>query len=283
MFQLGCQVVMAYWALKLTGIAGCDFATSDILSYLAYALLGLNLIALITIRCSAKFPRCFFFTVFFLDLVLAAGIIAINATKGYSACAPAKVFYHFSIIESAIKICLCFAIFFMRLAWGQRYTNSPGNLVWPPLFLSFQWSSLFAVYMQIIGIATAVTSILTFVINLSTIIKTSTSTRKLVTFGWIFGIALLLILEGLAIFKYLTAGNVNEYTDVQAKSTLAVFIGVNLIDILFWMWGMKSLDYEKGDQVREDLFVGKEDFSTSHNQQIEKSVIVESNFGTIKK
>ena len=61
------------------------------------------------------------------------------------------------------------------------------------------------------------------------------------------------------------------------------FIGVNLIDILFWMWGMKSLDYEKGDQVREDLFVGKEDFSTSHNQQIEKSVIVESNFGTIKK
>jgi hypothetical protein len=38
--------------------------------------------------------------------------------------------------------------------------------------------------------------------------------------------------------------------DIYAKKTLFVFIGVNALDILFWIWGMKTLDYEKGDNIR---------------------------------
>lgn len=196
---------------------------------------------------------------------MAAAVIALNAIKGYETCAAGKVFYHFSIIEAGIAIVISFVILCMRLGWGQRYSNSPGNLVWPPLFLPFQWTSSFRVYMQIIGIVMAVVSVMTFITNLSTFAKTSTATRKIVTFGWIFGLILLLLMEGLAVFKYLTAGDVTEYEDAHAKKTLAVFIGVNALDILFWLWGMKTLDYEKGDQVREDLFGGKEDISANNN------------------
>ena len=268
MFQLGCQVIIAYWALQVNGIVGCQFSIPKIAIYFAYALASLNLVGLFAIRCSTNFPRCSFFVVFILDVLLAGAILTINAMNGYESCAASKVLYQFSIIEPSIALLVCLVIFLMRLAWGQRYTNSPGNLVWPILFLPYQWSSSFSTYMQIIGIGTAVVSLVSLCINLSTMIKTSTSTRKLVMVGWIFGILILLILEGLGVYKYLNAGNVTEYVDAHAKATLAVFIGVNLIDVLFWLWGTKSLDYEKGDQVREDLFVGKQDVAFTNSQHI---------------
>lgn len=207
MFQLGCQLIIAYWTLKSDGIQGCEFTIPNITSYIAYALAAINLISVIGIRCSNKFPRCFFFVTFILDLIMIITVIAINAAKGYDPCAAGKVFYHFSIIESGIAIVISFVILVMRLGWGQRYSNSPGNLVWPPLFLPFEWSPSFRVYMQIIGIVTAVVSVITFFSSLSTLAKTSTTTRKIVTFGWVFGLVLLLLMEGLAIFKYLTAGD----------------------------------------------------------------------------
>jgi len=104
--------------------------------------------------------------------------------------------------------------------------------------------------MQIIGIVTAIISVVTFIANLSSLFNTSTSTRKFVTFAWVFGIVVFLLLEGLAIFKYVTSSHLNEYIDIYAKKTLAVFIGVKALDILFWIWGMKTLDYEKGDHIR---------------------------------
>lgn len=288
MLQLGCQLILAYWALRNDGIQGCQFSIPGITSYIAYALAIINLIAVIAIRCSAGFPRCLFFAVFTIDLLAAIAIIAINAVKGFGNCAASKTFYHFSIIESGITIFVCFVVLFMRLAWSQRYSNSPGNLVWPAMFLPFYWTDNFRIYMQIIGIVTAIISVVTFLVNLSTLLKTSTSTRKIVTFGWIFGLILLFLLQALAAYKYLAAGNsLTDYEDVHAKKTLAVFIAVNAIDILFWLWGMKTLDYQKGDHVRDSLFFGKDDFTRTSNinnlQPVDKSIVVPTNIGTINR
>lgn len=98
MFQLGCQIILAYWALRIDGVTDCDFNTANITSYIAYGLAGLNIISVIAVRCSDKFPRCFFFIVFILDLLMALGIISLNGLNGYSRCAASKAFYHFSII-----------------------------------------------------------------------------------------------------------------------------------------------------------------------------------------
>ena len=98
MLQLGLQLILAYWALRSEGINGCDFDTANLTSYLAYALAGINLIAVVIIRCTMGFPRALFFAVFIIDLLLALGIIAINAIKGFSSCAASKTFYHFAII-----------------------------------------------------------------------------------------------------------------------------------------------------------------------------------------
>lgn len=34
---------------------------------------------------------------------------------------------------------------------------------------------------------------------------------------------------------------------------LECFILVNLIDLIFWLYGYQSLDYENGDSVRDEL------------------------------
>jgi hypothetical protein len=162
------------------------------------------------------------------------------------------------MIESGNAIIISFVILLMRLAWGQRYTNAPGNITWPLLFLVYQWSSKFFAYMLIIGIGTALVCVLTLFLHLFTFIKTSTSTKRVLTIGWGFCIGVLLALEGLAVVIYLISGNVSEYIDVYAKITLTVFIVVNILDVLFWIWGMKTLDHEKGDQVRDTLFGGIE-------------------------
>jgi len=171
----------------------------------------------------------------------------------------------------------------MRLAWEQRYTNAPGNIVWPPLFLAYHWSSTFNVPMLIIGIVTAIVSVITLFLHLSTLVKTSTLTRKLLIGGWIFGIIALIVLEVLAIIVYLTNQSSSEYIDIHAKKTLAIFIAVNALDILFWIWGFKTLDYEKGDQVRDELFKGRNDPNDRYTNRMtnDQSVIVSHDIGTL--
>lgn len=169
----------------------------------------------------------------------------------------------------------------MRLAWGQRYTNAPGNVAWPILFLMYQWGSRFNIFMLIIGIGTAFVSVMTLLVHLFTFFKTSTSTIRALKIGWGIGLAILIALEILAIIIYVTAQGLTNFVDVHAKRTLGIFIIVNALDILFWLWGMKTLDYEKGDEVRDNLFTGKDQNYRSSRIVNDQSVLVTHNIGTI--
>lgn len=206
MLQLGGQLILGYWATRFGGVEGCDNTIVNIISYMAYALAGINLIAVIYVRCAAKFPRVFFFLIFILDLGIAAAVIGVMASKGTFNCAANKVYYQFSIIQPIVAIVVCFVILIMRLGWGQRYTNSPGNIVWGPLFLINEWTSGFKLTMLIIGIGACVVSVMILLSNLLNLFKTSTSTRKVGLAAWGFGILILILLEILALVRYFTAG-----------------------------------------------------------------------------
>lgn len=282
MFQLGGQLTLAYWASRYEGISGCDYSTPDIVSYLAYALVALNLVSLIFVRCNSKFPRGYFFLVFGLDLLLVVGIALLQLIRNPTNCASNRLYYQFTVIECVIAIVLAVVILVMRLAWEQRYTNAPGNLVWPVLFLIFHWSPKFKLVMLIIGFATLAVSLTTLILHLTTLSKTSTTSRRVIIVGWVLGIIVLVALQVLAIIVYLTSGAVTEYIDVQAKKTLAVFIAVNALDILFWLWGLRALDYEKGDQIRDDLFHGAHDLPAPSDRYNDRSTVVSNNIGTVR-
>jgi len=247
MLQLSLQLISGYWASRHQGVGACEYSVPALTSYVAYGLAGLNLVALFSIRCSKKFPKILFFIIFILDFLIALAIIALQFFKGISGCATTKVYQEFSLIEALATIIICILILAARLAYGQRYTNAPGNIVFPLMFLVYNWGPNFRIIMLIIGIGTAFVCALSFLLHLFTCVKTSTSNIKALTTGWIISIIVLVGLEILAIVKYLTAGEITDFADVQAKKTLAIFIAVNAVDILFWLWGMKTLDYEKGD------------------------------------
>lgn len=112
--------------------------------------------------------------------------------------------------------------------------------------------------MMIIGIVAGVISLLTFFVNLVTCSGPTTKTKKLLVGVWILCLILMIGCEIYAVITYLTVGEVTEFKDVQAKKTLAVFIVVNLLDLLFWIWGFSTLNYENGDPVRGQLFEPEE-------------------------
>lgn len=54
MFQLGGQVALAYWAVRYHEYSNsaCGHLYLNIASYLAYAMVGINFLALLVVRCS---------------------------------------------------------------------------------------------------------------------------------------------------------------------------------------------------------------------------------------
>ena len=48
---------------------------------------------------------------------------------------------------------------------------------------------------------------------------------------------------------YLIHYNSTEYIDVYAIKTLTIFIAVNILDLLFWSWGIKKLSNETGKEA----------------------------------
>lgn len=52
---------------------------------------------------------------------------------------------------------------------------------------------------------------------------------------------------------YLTGSNANEFNDVVAKKLAQTYLPINIIDALFWTWGILTLKYTSGDVVRDNI------------------------------
>ena len=259
MFHLGLQLAAAYWANVYDGMSSCKHQYVDLISYFAYALVGLNLISLIIVRCASKFPRVYFFLTYFLDLLLIGGTITLSVVgyHQYRNCSSNYVIFSFSAIEALIAVVISLLIICCNLSWGQRYSNSPGNIVWAILFLHKVWPGNYYLPLLIIGIAYAAISLSSLFVNFMTCNSLSSMTKKIVYGQWIFSILVMIAAEiYAAIFYFTQAKAPTDFIEDQARKLLAVFIIVNIIDLLFWIWGMKTLAYENGDRVRDDLFAG---------------------------
>ena len=110
--------------------------------------------------------------------------------------------------------------------------------------------------MLIIGILCLIISLTSFLVNLFAAFQgTTTTMKKIIVVQWIFALLLMVANEVMAIIDYLAnTGNDNEsYHQILGKTLLAIFIPVNILDILFWLWGLLTLTYENGDKIRDAL------------------------------
>lgn len=195
--------------------------------------------------------------VYLLDLIICGAFIAqyfVLMENSATKCAADRVVSEFTAIEAIIFVVISFMILCGRLGWAQRYTNSPGNLVWAPLMLAYSWNNPFPTPLIIIGVIQALISLASFFFNIITCGGPTTKTKKVLIAVWIISLLLMIGCEVYAVLFYLGLKEMTAYKDIQAKKTLAIFIVVNFFDLLFWVWGLKSLSYENGDPVRGKLY-----------------------------
>ncbi len=106
---------------------------------------------MIVTRFSDDFPRVFFFISFVINIILAAIIIILSiiGMAEYNSCANNRILYRFAAVEGIISVVLAIMIVTFPFYWIQRYSNTPGNLVWVILFFGFPWAQAFRTSMYV--------------------------------------------------------------------------------------------------------------------------------------
>ena len=152
-----------------------------------------------------------FFFILCLATIAVIAIFIIKNFKQAQNCGLKSVVYWYFLGQSALTVLQVFNIFIFPLLWIQRYTNSPGNLVWAGIFLlSYNhWKTKnISLFLLIIPGIAVIISLITFLVNLFFGCKGITTTgKKVILFAWIFDLILMLVNQGLSIKAYLIGKN----------------------------------------------------------------------------
>jgi hypothetical protein len=138
--------------------------------------------------------------------------------------------------------------------WALRYTNAPGNLTWPFLFFGYAWTSAFKGSYITVGLFTLLLSFATFIVNILPFRGgLTTGKKKIIHFEWIGALVVMAICEVIVFATFLAGANTTDFYDGVAKKLAQTYLPINIIDALFWVWGLMTLKYTSGDVVRDNI------------------------------
>jgi hypothetical protein len=188
-----------------------------------------SLLALITVKCSHTHPKLGFAVLFILDLA-AVVAIAVFSLKGLiekgENCSLTSILYPFYLGATVLYTLAVLAVLFLPLLWVQRFTNSPGNLVWPVLFfyVAVFWSQPYRWTLVGVGLGTLAVSLLTFVVNVVAGCKgISTTMKSFIKCAWITDLLLMLAAEGVIAWLYVFSRNNNQFSDFSGNQAKTLF------------------------------------------------------------
>ena len=169
-------------------------------------------------------------------------------------CANNRVLHRFGGFYSLMTLAFAVMSLFGQFEWAQRYTNAPGNIVWALLFLGVDWTVAFNGSFKAIGFLNLAISLATLFIHMVPLYKGITSTsRKIIKIAWVLCLLIMIGCEILCLITYLGNTQKNAFNDFIAKKLAQTFLVINLIDGLFWIWGLLSLQSAGGDTVRDNI------------------------------
>ena len=106
-------------------------------------------------------------------------------------------------------------ILFGPFFWVQRYTNSPGNIVWIFMFFGFGWNSAYNTMMIFIGVLALLVSVASIAINaFAATTGITSSVKRAITVTWTAGMVVMLINEVLAIATYMQNSKYQGFSDL---------------------------------------------------------------------
>ena len=65
--------------------------------------------------------------------------------------------------------------------------------------------------------------------------------KKFIVFSWIFALIFMIVGEALGVVVYLQSTKNDIFIDNVALKLLQIFISVNVLDFIFWLWGYLTL------------------------------------------
>lgn len=99
--------------------------------------------------------------------------------------------------------------------WAQRYTNSPGNVVWVFMFFGFGWNSAYGTMMIFIGIIALLVSLSSIIVNvIASFTGITSGVKKAITVTWVGAMVAMLINEVLAIATYMQNSKYSSFIDL---------------------------------------------------------------------
>ena len=164
------------------------------------------------------------------------------------------MFYIYYLTNIPLYMILSVMILFLPFYWVQRVTNSPGSAVWPFLFFIYCHHTKYRVLLEVIGLISLITNILTWSSNgLALLNGVTTAMKKIIIVAFFIGLAFTGINEILAIVAAYGVHPGKNYDKIFVKSMLQTYTFINGIDLVFWILGMMSLNHENGDVIRDEL------------------------------
>ena len=279
--QLGIQIFVASYISKVDHIS-CSSTFLTICLPISYILILFNILGILILRCRDAFSRTPFFVALAIDFILAGIVLVMGfAEIGESnSCANNKILHRFGGFEALICLLICGVIMKSpSFEMSQRYTNTPGNAVWIFLFFGFSWTSSFSGGNIAIGVFNLLISLSSLIINIIPLIMgITTRIKKMLLIQWLGSLGLMLICEIIAIGIYLGNSDLSGFEDIVAKKLLQTYLPVNVIDGLFWIYGLLTLAYANGDKIR-DMLINENEREDLKEEQEEDN---EYNMGTIK-
>ena len=149
-------------------------------------------------KCSDQHPKVGFLILFIIDLGLMGTIGTLSAldfNKSYG-CAMTNPIYKYYIVAITFTLVVIFMTLFFPFHWIQRYSNSPGNLVWPfVMVVDWPWRGNLTYVIMILMLLSVGASLFTFIANWFAMWKGITVfVKKLVVVCWFGGWLLVILL-----------------------------------------------------------------------------------------
>ena len=253
-FQLGLCLMFTFLVDRFFNVT-CAQSSFQIINIMGISMAIISLGAIVWQIFKKYHQKLFFIVVFSINILLGTIIIIFSAASYHqSATCPTKTFlYIYYLTNIPMYFIQALMILFMPFFWVQRFTNSPGSAVWPFLFFIFASQTSHVVIMVLIGLLSLISNVLTWSTNgLALLNGVSTTLKKILWVTVIISLVFTVICEIMALFIVFTVPTV-DFKHTLVKSMLESFLLVNFVDLVFWFFGMMSLNYENGDVVRDGL------------------------------
>jgi hypothetical protein len=214
--QLGIALLASIIIVRFYSV-NCSASFYQVILIGSILLLAISIISNVCFRCREGFGKTFFFVLMAFCLIVAA-VMLVLAFAGYgqaNVCASNRVTYRFIVIQVITSIVLGSMILFGNFFWVQRYSNSPGNIVWVIMFFSFSWNPNYSTLMIMIGILSLLICLATLGINiLAFFIGITSAMKRAIVVCWTVCMIVMLINEVMAIATYMSNSKYQSYQDM---------------------------------------------------------------------